>query len=219
MRETVPVPDEFHDAVVALTEDEFLGRYGPWQPMTPAEIAEMLHGCEAGWHIAGGRAARAGASAERRHEDTDVVVLARDLDAVRVAMRDWHLWENYNGALRPLLPGVPDQTECHQVWVRRDARSPWRMEFLVDRASTEEEWVFKRDQSVRVPWNQALRQIDGIWYLKPELALLFKAGQDREKDREDLAVARLAPEGRQWLTATLEKLGYAEWAKLARQEG
>jgi hypothetical protein len=57
-----------------------------------------------------------------------------------------------------------------------------------------------------------------VWYLKPELALLFKAGQDREKDREDLAVARLTPEARQWLTATLEKLGHAEWAKLARQE-
>jgi len=169
------MPDEFHDAVIALTEDEFLGRYSPWQPMTPAEISEMLRGCEVGWH----------------------------------------LWENYNGALRPLLPGVPDQPECHQVWVRRDARSPWRMEFLVDRVSTEEEWVFKHDQSVRVPWDQALHQIGGIWYLKPELAMLFKAGQDRAKDREDLAVARLAPEERQWLTATLEKLGYAEWAKLA----
>jgi hypothetical protein len=120
--------DEFHDAVVSLTEDEFLGRYGPWQPMTPAEISE------------------------------------------------------------------------------------------VDRVSTEEEWVFKRDQSVRIPWDRALRQIDGIWYLKPELALLFKAGQDREKDREDLAVARLEPVERQWLTVTLEKLGYAEWAELTRQE-
>jgi hypothetical protein len=213
------MPDEFHDAVLSLSEDEFLGLYGPWQPMTPGEVAEMLRDCGADWHIAGGRAARAGASAERHHDDTDVTVLARDLDAVRAAMRGWHLWENYNGALRPLLPGVPARTECHQVWVRRDARSPWRMEFLVDRVSTEEEWVFKRDQSIRVPWEQALRRIDGIRYLKPELALLFKAEQDREKDREDLAVAQLEPGRREWLSATLEKLGYAEWAKLARQEG
>ena len=212
------MPDEFHDAVLSLTDDEFLGLYGPWQPMTPAEIAEMLRGCEAPWRVAGGRAARAGAAADRHHDDTDVAVRAADVDVVRAARDGWHLWENYNGALRPLLPGVPDQPECHQVWVRRDARSPWRMEFLVDRVSTEEEWVFKHDQSVRVPWDQALHQIGGIWYLKPELAMLFKAGQDRAKDREDLAVARLAPEERQWLTATLEKLGYAEWAKLARQE-
>jgi hypothetical protein len=209
------MPDEFHDAVIALSEDEFQARYGPWAPLTPAEIAAMLDGCDAGWHIAGGRAARAGASRARRHEDTDVVVRAGDLDAVRAAMRDWHLWENCNGALRPLLPGVPDRAECGQVWVRRDARSPWRMEFLVDRVSTDEEWVFKRDQAVRVPWEQALHQVDGICYLKPELALLFKAGQDREKDREDLAVARLTPASRRWLAATLERLGYAEWANLA----
>jgi hypothetical protein len=212
------MPDEFHDAVLSLTDEEFLGLYGPWQPMTPAAVAEMLSGCDAGWHIAGGRAARAGASAERRHEDTDVVVLAKDLDAVREAMRGWHLWENYNGALRPLLPGVPDQAECHQVWVRRNASAPWVLEFLVDRVSTDDEWVFKHDQSVRVPWDQALRHIDGVWYLKPELALLFKAGQDREKDREDLAAAQLTPERRQWLAMTLENLGYAEWAKLARPE-
>lgn len=175
------MPDEFHDAVVSLTEDEFLRLYGPWQPMTPAEISVM----------GPGRCARGDA---------------------RLAPG-----ENYNGALRPLLPGVPDQTECRQVWVRRDARSPWRMEFVVDRVSTEE-WVFKCDQSVRMPWDQALHLIDGISYLKPELALLCKAGQDREEDWEDLSVARLGPEGRQWLTVTLEKLGYAEWARLAHEE-
>ena len=31
--------------------------------------------------------------------------------------------------------------------MRRDARSPWRMEFLIDRVSTGTEWVFKRDES------------------------------------------------------------------------
>jgi hypothetical protein len=29
---------------------------------------------------------------------------------------------------------------------RRDARSPWRMEFVIDRVSTAAEWVFKRDE-------------------------------------------------------------------------
>ncbi len=81
-----------------------------------------------------------------------------------------------------------------------------------ERASTAEEWVFKRDHSVRVPWDRALHQIDGVTYLRPELALLFKAGQDRE----DLAAARLTAEGRQWLAATLERLGHTTWAELTR---
>ena len=77
--------------------------------------------------------------------------------------------------------------------------------------------MFKRDHSVRVPWDRALHQIDGVTYLRPELVMLFKARQDREKDREDLAAARLTPEGRQWLAATLERLGYTTWAELTRR--
>jgi hypothetical protein len=144
--QTGPTPDPFVNATLALSDDEFFALYGPWTPMRPEEIGEMLSGCPVGWHIAGGRAARAGAAATRHHDDTDVVVLARDLDAIR-----------------------------------------------------------------------ALHQIDGVTYLRPELALLFKARQDREKDREDLAAARLTPEGRQWLAATLERLGYTTWAELTRR--
>jgi hypothetical protein len=98
--------DGFREAVVHLDDEEFQGLYGPWSAMTPAEVAAELAGCTSPWWVAGGRAARAGAE-PRRHEDTDVVVLARDLDAVRKAMAGWHLWENVNGTLRPLLPGWP----------------------------------------------------------------------------------------------------------------
>jgi hypothetical protein len=143
-----------------------------------------------------------------------VVVLARDLDALRAAMAGWHLWENIDGALRPLLPGVPVRPEAGQLWVRRDARSPWRLEFLIDRVSTGAEWVFKRDELVRLPWARAAHSVAGVGYLRPEVALLFKARQDRDKDRADLAAARLSDEGRAWLAATLRRLGYAEWAGL-----
>jgi hypothetical protein len=215
MSQTQGMDDGFLDAAGRMTEDEFLGRYGPWDPMAPAEVAAELAGCAVPWWIAGGRAARAGAAA-RRHDDTDVAVLARDVDAVRAAMAGWHLWENINGALRPLLPGVPVRAECEQLWVRRDARSPWRMEFVIDRVSTGAEWVFKRDESVRLPWDLAVHSVAGVGYLRPEVALLFKAKLDRDKDRADLAAARLSDEGRAWLAKTLDRLGYTEWAGLLR---
>jgi hypothetical protein len=215
MSQTQGMDDGFLDAVGRMSEDEFLWRYGPWDPMAPAEVAAELAGCAVPWWIAGGRAARAGA-AERRHDDTDVAVLARDVDAIRAAMAGWHLWENINGALRPLLPGVPVRAECEQLWVRRDARSPWRMEFVIDRVSTGAEWVFKRDESVRLPWDLAVHSVAGIGYLRPEVALLFKAKLDRDKDRADLAAARLSDEGRAWLAKALDRLGYTEWAALLR---
>jgi hypothetical protein len=205
--------DGFRAAAGKLSEAEFLARYGGWEAMSPAQVAAELAGCDAPWRVAGGRAARAGASTSRRHDDTDVSVLAGDVDAVRAAMTGWHLWENVDGALRPLLPGIPVRPECGQLWVRRDAWSAWRMEFLVDRVSSPAEWVFKRDQSVRLPWERAAQTVAGISYLRPEIALLYKAGQDRAKDRADLAAARLTDEGRAWLAVTLDRLGYREWAE------
>jgi hypothetical protein len=211
------VDDVFLEAAGRMSEDEFLGRYGPWDAMTPAEVAAELAGCGVPWWVAGGRAARAGAAA-RHHDDTDVAVLAGDVDAIRAAMAGWHLWENIDGALRPLLPGVPVRAVCGQLWVRRNASSPWRMEFLIDRVSTGAEWVFKRDKSVRLPWDLAAHSVAGVSYVRPEVALLFKAKQGRDKDRADLAAARLSDEGRAWLAATSDRLGYAEWARLLRSD-
>jgi hypothetical protein len=37
---------------------------------------------------------------------------------------------------------------------RREARQPWRFEFLLDRLSTHEEWVYTTDARVRLPWDR-----------------------------------------------------------------
>jgi hypothetical protein len=145
------------------------------------------------------------------------VVRIGELGAVREAIRGWHLWEAVDGALRPLMDGVPVSESCGQLWVRRDARQAWRLEFLLDRSSTDDEWVFKRDSRVRLPWHRAAHVVDGVGYLRPEAALLFKARPDRPKDRADLLAARLEPEARAWLADTLEALGHHDWARLARR--
>jgi hypothetical protein len=183
------VTETFIAATWRLTEDEFQSLYGPWESFGPGQIAGLLDGVRARWHIAGGRAARAGA-APRHHEDTDVVVLADDIAAVREAMASWHLWENTGGTLRPVLPGIELNPACHQLWVRRDASQPWRFEFLIDRVSTDQEWVFNRDDRVRVPWPAALHEVDGLTYLRPEIVLLYKARLDRPKDRQPASPLR-----------------------------
>lgn len=68
-----------------------------------------------------------------------------------------------------------------------------------------------------VPWERALHTVNGIPYLRPELALLHKAYLDRPKDGADLAAARLDPDGRAWLMQMLEKLGHHSWAQLAQR--
>jgi hypothetical protein len=127
-----------------------------------------------------------------------------------------HLRTANDGALRPLMDGVAVNGECGQLWVRRDARQAWRLEFLLDRVSTDDERVFKRDESVRLPWDKAAHSIGGVWHLRPEIALLFKAKLAREKDRADLLAARLEPAARAWLVQTLKALGHDDLARLAR---
>jgi hypothetical protein len=211
------MPRDFIQAVNALDEDMFQLLYGRWDPLEPAAVADLLAGTGIRWCIAGGRAARIGAP-PRHHEDTDVVVRMADLDRLRRAMAGWHLWEAHAGSLRPLLDDVSVAEHCEQLWARQDARHPWRLDLLLDRASDDAEWVFKRDASVRLPWDRAVHVVDGIAYLRPEVAMLHKAHLDRPKDRADLAAAVLDPAGRAWLAATLERLGHDDWVRRAQDD-
>lgn len=202
----------FSQVINALTEEQFQSLYGPWNPLTPPQVAEMLAGSMVRWWIAGGRAARIGAAC-RHHDDTDVAVDIADLEALRRHLVGWDLWEAHAGTLRPLLAGDRLARGREQLWLRRNANQPWRLDVLLDKSG--QEWVYKRDASVRVPWQQALQVVEGISYLRPELALLHKAHLDRPKDRADLAAAQLEPEARAWLVDVLSRLGHHEWAVLA----
>jgi hypothetical protein len=208
----------FREAVNQLDEASFHALYGPWDPMPPELLTGLLADCGARWLVAGGRAARAGAP-PRHHGDTDVGVRAADFEAIRAVLGGWHLWEVDDGALKPLLPGVDLSPECTELWARREAGQPWRFELLLDRQSTDAEWVYKRDARVRLPWDQAVHAVGGVEYLRPELALLFKAKHDRPKDQADLLAAHLDPAARRWLADTLDLLGHREWARLTRRAG
>lgn len=213
MRQTGQMGSAFANAINDLDEEAFQSLYGRWESFEPAQVAGLLSASSVWWWIAGGRAARAGAPA-RHHDDTDVAVTFDDLDDLRKHLADWDLWEAHCGTLRPLLPGDILTQGREQLWARRDAQHPWQLDLLLDRSA--DEWVFKRDIRIRVPWHRALHTVNGIRYLRPELALLHKAHLDRPKDRADLAAARLDPDAWAWLADTLEQLGHDAWAHLTR---
>jgi hypothetical protein len=106
-----------------LDEQAFQALYGRWDPLDPAQVAELFGASPVRWWIAGGRAARAGAP-DRHHDDTGVAVRFDDLDRLRHDLSAWHLWEANSGTLRPLLPGAQLTGGCEQLWARRDAQRP-----------------------------------------------------------------------------------------------
>ena len=200
-----------------LDEASFQSWYGRWHPLDPAGVAALLAGSGVAWWIAGGWAARVGA-APRHHEDIDVAVALAELPALRAHLESaWHLWEAYDGSLRPLLPGEDLRPGREQLWLRRDSGSAWEVDLLLHAGEVGDagEWVFKRDSTIRLPWARALRTVDGVRYLRPKIALLHKAHLDRPKDRADLAAAVLEPDARAWLITQLQRRGHHTWAAMA----
>jgi hypothetical protein len=178
-------------ADAAPAEPRWLGawdlqrRYGPWDGLTPRAAADLFAGAPFRWWICGGWSLDDPASPARIHEDTDVSVLARDLDQVREWLADWHVWEAHGG-LTPLLPGEEPRPGREQWWVRRDAWSPWVLDVLHSR-SDGDDWLYKRDERVRRPLAEVVRGgADGVPYAAPEVTLLHKAPHSRDKDVADL---------------------------------
>jgi hypothetical protein len=69
-----------------------------------------------------------------------------------------------------------------------------------------ETWICRRHEAIRRPYADVIEVSGtGIPYLAPEIVLLFKAKNDRDKDRLDLrtALPRMDAERRAWLGASL----------------
>lgn len=197
-----------------MDDAEFLALYGDWAPRTPSDVARLFDGYDGLWWVAGGWALEAFSGKTRQHGDIDPGVLLGDLPTLRLhlARKGLHVWCAAAGALSPLLPddrpeGGPEvlPTGCGQFWLRRDGRSPWEYDVLLS-PGTPEEWVYKRDDRIRMPMDEALWELDGIRYLQPHLQLLLKAKGDRDKDRADLAAClpRMSGAQRSWLTDALD---------------
>lgn len=188
-------------------DEEFFRWYGDWEPLDPTGLAELMRGFDRPWWIVGGWAVEAFTGAPREHEDVDLSLLACDLPTFRAHLgADWTPWSNFGGTLRPLSDRFPEPLDvASQVWIRRDARSPWVVDLPItpDRDGL---WTNKRWADHVVPVEEATWVAhDGIRYVLPEIALLYKALLDREKDRRDLDVTwpLLAGPARAWLVDAL----------------
>ena len=68
--------------------------------------------------------------------------------------------------------------------------APWALQTMFATIDADD-WVYRRAPGVRVPLTVATRRTaDGVPYLAPELALLFKAPNPRPKDEADFDAVR-----------------------------
>lgn len=78
----------------------------------------------------------------------------------------------------------------------------------------------RRDPSITLPYDDVIDHRDGMPYLVPEVALLFKARRTSPKDQDDFdrAAPRLTDAARTRLTGWVTRL-YPDHAWLARLSG
>jgi len=193
------IPDE-------LSHEEFTRIYGPLEPMTLGQVKALFDGADFRWWICGGWSLELDEVPRRDHEDVEVGVARADLDAVRSWLADYHLWDIHTGTLTYLWPklAVPDDHE--QLWVRRDAESPWLMDLMLTPVDGET-WFYKRDRRLTLPFSEAVvTGSDGIPRQRPEIGLLFKARRRAPRDEEDFAAVlpRLSDSDRSWLRAAID---------------
>lgn len=200
-----------------LGPDEFDRWYGGWDPLTPATIAAFMDGFERPWWIIGGWSIEAFTGVSREHADLDISILSSDAEAFRLFLGDrFTAWNVDDSWFRPFDHRFVDVRPHSQVWVRRDARSPWILDvpFTPD---TGGRWTNKRNRAhtedlADVTWVAS----DGLRYAKPEVTLMFKAAQARGKDRRDVEVALplLDPAARRWLRDAVAQMDPDhEWAQ------
>jgi len=210
--------EPLHRTSAEVAEDEeFFRWYGPWEPLDPDGLVEFMAGFDRPWWIVGGWSIEAFTGSLREHEDVDLSILACDIAAFRAHVGDrWHLWSMDGGTLRPLDDRFPEVLNVEsQIWVREHAQAPWIIDLPItpDRDGL---WTSKRDPDHVAPLGD-VTWVDGsgVRYLRPEIALLYKAVLHRPKDDRDLAVTwpLLTDAARDWLREALARL-YPEHAWL-----
>jgi hypothetical protein len=159
--------------------------------LQPQDIRVLLSDAPFPWWIAGGWALDLFMGEQSRpHFDTDIAIARRDQTAAQRHLDKWGFQyairdSNGNVAFQPWERGQTLEREIHGVWARESPDAPWRFEFLFHEIEGQV-WSFRYFGSVQHPVQTIYgRTPEGIWYLQPEITLLYKAARMREVDVQD----------------------------------
>jgi hypothetical protein len=102
--------------------------------------------------------------------------------------------------------GCELELPVHGIWARRSDRAtaPWTCEFLLNE-ERDGYWIYRRNETVTRPIQEIGGVRDGVPYLRPEIVLLYKSGDDSPKNATDFDVVlpNLDADARNWLAEAL----------------
>jgi hypothetical protein len=158
-----------------------------WRAWRPEEAAERLAGLDLPWCVAAGWAIDLFVGHERRdHEDLEIAAPASAFPQIRLLLGDLEFYAVGDGEVAALTESPGRLADTHQTWGLEPAANAWRIDVFRE-PSADGEWICRRNNRIRLSYGELIeRTSDGIPYVRPEVALLFKAKQARPKDEKDL---------------------------------
>jgi hypothetical protein len=190
-----------------MPEGELVGEDVIWDGWTPEEVARRLNSVDARWYVVAGWAIDLFRGAQTRdHDDIEIGVPRADFAKVRAELADYEFDVVGSGRRWPLESSAFDNH--FQTWVRQPKTDIYRLDVFRD-PHDGDDWLCRRDERIRMPYVDLIRySAEGIPYMSPEVALLFKAKGLREKDQIDFdgTLPLLDAQQRSWLKGNLEIL-------------
>ncbi|WP_055049249.1 nucleotidyltransferase domain-containing protein [Devosia sp. A16] len=179
---------------------------GRWRETSPAELAGWLADAEVPWGIAGGWALDLWqGEISRPHSDIEISCLLADLPALLPLLAGFEIAVARDKQLTPYLLGTALPVSPFSLWLRRQGEMLWDFEIVAE-AQSDGQWVYRREPSVRKPLDLVFRRTPSGWpIIAPEIQLLYKCKQPRDKDLLDLSryVPRLDEPARLWLRSAI----------------
>jgi hypothetical protein len=159
-----------------------------WEPLALDEAAALMVGFPAPWWVVAGWAIELHVGRPLRdHSDVDLLVLRDDQEAIRAQLPGWDIQVAHGGRLEPWPAGEHLELPRSGLWARSDHEGPWHLQFLLGERDGDA-WWYRRDPRIRLPIAEiGLHSAGGIPYLRPELTLLFKSNDPRDRDEADFA--------------------------------
>jgi Protein of unknown function (DUF952)/Aminoglycoside-2''-adenylyltransferase len=177
-----------------------------------------MDGFSGPWWIAGGWALDLFLGLRTRpHADVEISILGSTQQTLFDHLRGWDLRLAAPGQTLEIWDGGPVELPYHQVWARRGpgrpsspdafAADPTMIDFLLEQ-ERDDRWVYRRRPEVTVALDEfGTTSPPGVPFVRPQVALLYKAKFTRYKDERDFdaVLPHLGGSERAWLASALDE--------------
>lgn len=179
---------------------------GRWRETPPDQLAGWLAAATVPWGIAGGWALDLWqGTVSRPHSDIEISCFLADLPALLPLLPGFEIAIARNKQLTAHPAGAVLPEPPFSLWLRRHGEMLWDFEIVAE-AQLDGQWAYRREASVRRELGTVFTTTSSGWpIIAPEIQLLYKCKQPRDKDLLDLAryVPALDEPARLWLRSAV----------------